>query len=177
MSRNVLIVIDMLKDFIDADGALNCGEKGREIVPFVVEKVKEFMAQKEPVIFVMDAHDPEDPEFSRFPVHCVYGTPGAGLIDELASMVEEYPFAIKVPKTRYSGFFRTNLNKILEDLNPAVVHVVGVCTNICVLYTVEELRNRDYRTVVYTKGVASFDEEAHRWALKQMETVLGAEII
>ncbi len=177
MSRNVLIVIDMLKDFIDTGGALNCGEKGREIVPFVVEKVKEFMAQKEPVIFVMDAHDPEDLEFLRFPVHCVYGTRGAELIDELATLVEEYPFAIKVPKTRFSGFFRTNLSKILEDLNPAAVHVVGVCTNICVLYTVEELRNRDYRTVVYTRGVASFDDEAHRWALKQMETVLGVEII
>ncbi|MGB9802409.1 cysteine hydrolase family protein [Desulfofundulus sp.] len=177
MSRNVLMVIDMLKDFIDTDGALNCGKKGREIVPFVVEKVKEFMAQKEPIIFIMDAHAPGDPEFSRFPVHCVYGTPGARLIDELASLVEEYPFTIKVPKTRFSGFFRTNLNRILEDLNPAAVYITGVCTNICVLYTVEELRNRDYRTVVYSRGVASFEDEAHQWALKQMETVLGAEIL
>lgn len=46
MSRNVLIVIDMLKDFIDTDGALNCGEKGREIVPFVVEKVKELWSKR-----------------------------------------------------------------------------------------------------------------------------------
>ncbi|SHF46163.1 nicotinamidase/pyrazinamidase [Desulfofundulus australicus DSM 11792] len=177
MPRHVLMVIDMLKDFIDSNGTLNCGKNGRKIVPFVVEKVKEFMNQQEPIIFIMDAHSPEDPEFSRFPIHCVYGTPGASLIDELASLIEEYPFAIKVPKTRYSGFYRTNLSKILEDLNPVAVHIVGVCTNICVLYTVEELRNRDYRTIVYSKGVASFDEEAHLWALKQMETVLGAEIV
>ena len=81
-----------------------------------------------------------------------------------------------MPKTRYSGFFRTGLSKILEDLQPEAVHVVGVCTNICVLYTVEELRNRDYRAIVYQKGVASFDEEAHRWALKQMQAVLGVEL-
>lgn len=177
MSHNVLLVIDMLKDFIDPDGVLNCGKMGREIVPFVVQKVKEFMAKNEPVIFIMDAHDPEDLEFTRFPTHCVYGTPGAALIDELAELVMEYPFSIKVHKTRFSGFFRTNLNQILTDLAPESVYVVGVCTNICVLYTVEELRNRDYRTIVYTQGVASFDQEAHRWALKQMESVLGAEML
>ncbi|WP_027718518.1 isochorismatase family cysteine hydrolase [Desulfovirgula thermocuniculi] len=176
MPRKVLMVIDMLKDFLEPDGSLYCGQAARDIVPFVVEKVKEFMSQNEPVIFIMDAHEPEDAEFALFPTHCVYGTRGAELIEELASLAEEYPFTIKVPKTRYSGFFRTGLSKILEDLQPEAVHVVGVCTNICVLYTVEELRNRDYRTIVYQKGVASFDEEAHRWALKQMQAVLGVEL-
>ncbi|HAG08307.1 MAG TPA: cysteine hydrolase, partial [Desulfotomaculum sp.] len=53
----------------------------------------------------------------------------------------------------------------------------GVCTNICVLYTVEELCNRDYKVVVYRQGVASFDLQAHNWALVQMESVLGAKVI
>ncbi len=177
MSGKVLLVVDMLKDFIEPQGALTCGEAARKIVPFVVDKVKEFTGQNLPVIFIMDSHDPEDLEFKRFPRHCVFGTPGAELIEELRVLVEEYPFVIKVPKTRFSGFFRTNLNTILSDLAPAEVHVVGVCTNICVLYTVEELANRDYRTIVYTGGVASFDQEAHRWALEQMKSVLGAEVL
>jgi len=82
-----------------------------------------------------------------------------------------------VPKSRYSGFCKTNLNDILRDLDPEIVEVVGVCTNICVLYTVEKLRNRDYKVVVHRDGVASFDQDAHLWALKQMESVLGAEIL
>jgi nicotinamidase/pyrazinamidase len=45
------------------------------------------------------------------------------------------------------------------------------------MYTVEELRNRDIKTIVYKKGVASFDEEAHKFALNQMKAVLGAEVI
>ncbi len=177
MPKKVLLVIDMLKDFIDPDGALTCGEAARQIVPYVGEKVKEFSAANLPIVFIMDAHDPEDLEFKRFPKHCVFGTPGAELIDELRVLVEEYPFVIKVPKTRYSGFFRTNLSNILSDLEPEEVHVVGVCTNICVLYTVEELANRDYRVIVHQKGVASFDQEAHRWALSQMQSVLGAEVL
>jgi nicotinamidase/pyrazinamidase len=68
------------------------------------------------------------------------------------------------------------MNQIMKDLKPEMVEVVGLCTHICVMYTVEELCNRDYRVVVHRDGVASFDQEAHAWALKQMAEVLGAEI-
>lgn len=174
--KRVLMVVDMLSDFISPGGPMFCGEQAREITPFVVKKVKEFVDAKLPIIFIMDAHDPEDLEFKRFPVHCVYGTPGAQLIKDIADEIEEYSFAMKVHKSRFSGFFRTNLNVILRDLEPDQVEVVGVCTNICVLYTVEEMVNRDYKVIVFKDGVSSFDLEAHAWALKQMETVLGAEI-
>ena len=177
MSNKVLIVVNMLNDYINHDGALSCGRQAMDIVPFVVEKIRGFVGEGLPVIFIMDAHDPEDHEFKRFPVHCVYGTQGARLIKEIEHEVEEYSFVIKVLKSRYSGFFRTNLNTIIRDLDPGLIEVVGVCTNICVLYTVEELSNRNYRVMVHRDGVASFDREAHRWALKQMETVLGAEVV
>lgn len=173
----VLLVIDMLKDFVDADGALSCGEAAREIVPFVAEKVRQFDRAGDQVIFIMDAHDPDDREFTRFPRHCVRGTPGAELVAELAALEKGLTASIRVPKTRYSGFYGTDLERILQALAPSEVHVVGVCTNICVLYTVEELCNRDYFVVVYRDGVASFDVEAHAWALKQMETVLGAKVL
>jgi len=176
MGKKVLLVVDMLHDFINENGSLNCGQQGRDIVPMVVQKIREYVDNRLPVIFIMDAHDPRDQEFKRFPVHCIYGTRGARLIDEIENVIKEYSFAVKVPKSRYSGFFGTNLNNILKDLDPEIVEVVGVCTNICVLYTVEELCNRNYKVVVYRDGVASFDQDAHLWALKQMESVLGAEI-
>lgn len=177
LTDRVLLVVDMLNDFIRKDGALYCGESAEKIVPFVQEKVREFVLRGLPVIFIIDAHDPEDLEFKRFPPHCIYGTEGSSVIDELKSLVEEYSFAIRVPKNRYSGFFRTNLNTILRDLDPKTVEVVGVCTNICVLYTVEELCNRDYNVVVHRDGVASYDQDAHQWALRQMSEVLGSKVL
>ncbi|MFZ5643971.1 MAG: cysteine hydrolase family protein [Bacillota bacterium] len=176
MGGRVLLVVDMLNDFVRREGSLYCGESADRIIPFVEEKVREFVSEGLPVIFIMDAHDTEDLEFKRFPPHCIYGTEGAGIIEELKKIIDEYSFVIKVPKNRYSGFFRTNLNQILKDLRSEIIEVVGLCTNICVMYTVEELCNRDYKVVVYRDGVASFDLEAHRWALKQMGEVLGAEI-
>lgn len=177
MSQRVLLVVDMLNDFIKEDGALYCGESAKRIVTFVEEKVREFVSQGLPVIFIIDAHDQQDLEFKRFPPHCIYGSEGSDIIRQLKSLVEEYSFAIRVPKNRFSGFFRTNLNAILKDLKPDTVEVVGVCTHICVLFTVEELCNRDYNVLVHKEGVASFDQDAHAWALRQMKEVLGAAVL
>ncbi|NLC76813.1 MAG: cysteine hydrolase [Clostridia bacterium] len=173
-----LLVIDMLNDFCTPEGVLALDQEGKvyaePIIPFVVQKLKEALAEGWKVIFVMDHHDPDDLEFQRFPRHCVRGTAGGEVIRELAEQLEEKDRAHYVTKQRYSSFYNTGLDKLLEGVQE--VHVVGVCTNICVLYTVEELCNRDIRTVVYRDGVASFDPEAHRFALHQMETVLGAII-
>ena len=97
----------------------------------------------------------------------------AEVIDELQPFVKPKHL---VPKTRYSAFYDTGLDELLREIAPETVEIVGVCTNICVLYTVEELRNRDYPTVVHRDGVASFDQPAHEFALAQIESVLGAEV-
>ena len=57
------------------------------------------------------------------------------------------------------------------------VELFGVCTNICCYFTAEELANRDVPTRVYTKGVASFDQEARIFSLGQMQSVLGVDAI
>lgn len=170
--KKALLVVDMLKDFIRPDGKLYSGESAERIVPFVRGKIEEFRRAGQEVVFICDRHEPDDREFERFPVHCVDGTEGAEIIEELR--FEGYEDAI-TGKQRYSGFFNTDLEEQLEEVDE--VSVVGVCTNICVFFTVEELCNRDKRVVVYREGVASFDEAAHAFALQQMESVLGAQVV
>ncbi len=172
MSR-VLIVTDMLVGFLEEGKPLYCGDDARKIIPFVRDKVDEFVQAGEPVIFVADSHAPDDAEFKMFPPHCVAGTDETELIEELR------PFRDKgtlVEKTRYSALYNTRLLELLAELKPDVIEIVGVCTNICVLYTVEGLRSRGYRVVVHRDGVASFDKAAHEFAIAQMKDVLGAEI-
>ena len=169
-----LFVIDMLRAFMEPGRPLYCGDDARRIIPFVRRKVEEFKKSGEPVYFICDSHDPDDLEFTRFPKHAVKGSEEARLIPELEELSEG---AIFIYKRRYSAFYDTILDEYLSRNRPDVVEVVGVATNICVLYTVEELCNRDIPVRVFREGVASFDEEAHRWALNQMEKVLGAEIV
>jgi len=169
----VLIVVDMLDGFLRPGRALYCGPPSEAIIPFIRRKLEEYGQSGEPVIFVADNHDPDDLEFQRFPKHCVGGSKESEVVSELQGLAKN---SIYLPKKRYSAFYGTDLEKRLKKLRPDLVEVVGVCTNICVLYTVEELRNRDIPTRVYRQGVASFDNEAHEWALKQMQSVLGAEV-
>jgi len=168
-----LFVIDMLRAFLEPGRPLFCGESARAIVPFVTAKVREFSEAGETIYFVCDSHDPDDAEFERFPPHAIRGTEEARLIEELEPFAEDGLF---VYKRRFSAFFETPLDEMLAAGRPDLADVVGVCTNICVLYTVEELRNRDIPVRIHRGGVAGFDEKAHEWALSEMEKVLGAEI-
>ncbi len=177
MGQELLLVVDMLNDYIQQGGAFDCGKTARAIVPFVLKKIEEFMKSGLPIIFLNDAHDPQDLEFRQLPRHCVFGTDGARLIKEVEDLIGEYSFCIKVPKSSNNGFFRTDLNNILKDLRPSKIDVVGVCTNICIMHTVGELRNRNYQVRIFRNGVASFDPNAHLWALNQMETLMGAELV
>lgn len=168
-----LIVIDMLNDFILKEGKLYSGQKAEEIVDFINEKIKEFRGNKYPVIFLCDNHEADDKEFEMFPPHCIAGEYGSKIVDEID--VKDTDKIIK--KRRYSGFFGTDLDIYLREKKVEEIYLVGVCTNICVLYTAADARNLGYTVSIYEKGVASFDEEAHKFALKEAKNTLGCNII
>jgi nicotinamidase-related amidase len=151
---------------------LYCGQTARDIVPFVRQRLEAHRQAGSLVVFLHDAHAEDDLEFEKFPKHCVAGTWGSQVITELEPKDGEF----LVPKTRYSGFYDTDLEKVLKDVGPAEVEVVGVCTSICVMDTVGGLANRDYPTKVPAAGVADFDAEAHRFSLQRMERLYGAVI-
>jgi len=173
MGKAALIVADMLNDFLDPQGSLYVGPQAREIIPFVSEKIAQFRAQGGVVIFVCDAHAVNDREFKYFPPHAVKGSWGAEIIPELPPAHGDY----RVEKTRYSAFSHTNLDDILKQEQVDEVHVVGVMTSICVMETIKELFDRDMPGLVYRQGVADSDPEAHAFALKQMQRVLGARVV
>ena len=133
--------------------------------------IEDELARGSSVFFNADNHAPDDPEFKMFPPHCVRGSEEAQVIPELS----KYPGKL-VPKTHDSAFFATALDETLRDLKPHKLTVCGVCTDICVLYTVADARNRGYQVEVPAGCVATFDTEAHEWALQHMEKILGAMI-
>ena len=109
------------------------------------------------MFFICDNHDPNDLEFEMFPEHCIRGTEESEIIPELAQVGGEI-----IPKKRYSGFFGTDLDQRLAELRPEKVIVCGVCTDICVMHTAADARNRDYPVEIPVDCVATFDPEATR---------------
>ncbi len=179
--NKLLIVVDMLNDFLKPDGGLYCGPTAEAIIPAVKAKVQEYVDNGEAIIFLADAHDEDDLEFKRFPKHCVAGTEGAELIDELKVLVmgddDDYDNFEMTEKTRYSGFYDTELEDSLMWDEPEMVEVVGICTSICVMDTVGGLANRDFKINVYKDMVADFDPEMHEMALKRMVALYGVNLI
>jgi nicotinamidase-related amidase len=169
---SVLIVVDMLRDFVEPGGALYIGAAAEKVKPQVKAALKAARDQGRPVIYLCDRHRPNDSEFVMFSPHCLEGTPGAEVVPELAPSAGE----IIIPKRRYSGFFGTDLDATLREKGVGELWLCGVCTNICVLYTAADARMRGYRVVILREAVASFSEAAHRFALEEMERTLGCEV-
>lgn len=169
---NVVLVTDMVIGFLEAGHNLYCGDRARGIIPNVQRLIETEQAAGGSVVFICDTHDPDDLEFQMFPVHCVRGTKEAELIPELRGYE-----GVRLPKRRYSAFFDTNLTDMLAELKPERVIVCGVCTDICVMHTVADARNRDYAVDVPIDCVASFDAQAHANALGHMEKILGARLL
>ncbi|MGI6406700.1 MAG: cysteine hydrolase family protein [Syntrophaceticus sp.] len=172
MAKKALIIIDMLNDFVQEGGALYTGEAGRRVIPVIAEVLKRARGEKWPIIYLCDQHTSDDSEFNMFPVHCLAGTSGGEICTELAPQDGD----IIIPKRRYSGFYGTDLDLTLRELVVDELIITGVCTNICVLYTTADARMHNYRVKILEDAVASFDEQAHEFALQEMEKTLGAEL-
>jgi len=168
---NAVLVIDMLRGFLEEGYPLYCGAKARDIIPNIQRLLERESAQGAKIFFICDEHDPEDLEFKMFPPHCIEGTVEAEIIPELARYQGDI-----ISKKRYSGFFGTALKLKLKELKPEKIIVCGVCTDICVMHTVADARNRNYQVEVPVDCVASFDEKAHHFALEHMEKILGAKL-
>jgi len=164
----MVIIVDALRGFLEPEFPLYCGYHAREIIP----KIKQLLdSTDEPLIFVRDEHTKDDPEFEIFPEHCLRHSKEAQIIPELAHFDGTF-----VSKKTINAFWLTSLSSFVADHKPKTITVVGVCTDICVLYTVAGLRLRGYHVIVPSACVTSFDQEMHEFGLKHMGKVLGATI-
>ncbi|MFD0826139.1 cysteine hydrolase family protein [Neobacillus sp. M.A.Huq-85] len=182
MSKRALINIDYTNDFVAENGALTCGEPGQAIEEEIIALTKEFIANDDYVVFAIDVHDKGDeyhPETKLFPPHNLRGTDGRHLFGGLQTVYEEnklHDHVAFMDKTRYSAFAGTDLEIKLRERGITEVHLVGVCTDICVLHTAVDAYNKGFKIVVYKEAVASFNQKGHEWALGHFEQSLGAMV-
>jgi ureidoacrylate peracid hydrolase len=74
----------------------------------------------------------------------VAGQWGTQIVDALKPEAGDFV----VPKHRFSGFFETQLNTILQRLNAKYLIITGCTTSICVESTVRDAMYRDYHCIV-----------------------------
>ncbi|BDZ31538.1 isochorismatase [Lactiplantibacillus brownii] len=182
-TKQALLIIDYTNDFVADKGALTCGKPGQVLAPAIVNLAEQQFAQGDWVLLPTDVHTPHDPyhpESKLFPPHNVRNTWGRELYGPLKTWFEAHQNETTVwqfDKTRYSSFAGTDLDLRLRERGVLTLHLVGVCTDICVLHTAVDAYNLGYKLVIHEAGVASFNQAGHDWALGHFKNSLGATIV
>jgi nicotinamidase-related amidase len=171
MPKSALLVIDMLNDFAHPSGVLYASSV-RDIIPKVKEKIEEAREEKRLVIYICDAHRPDDREFETFPPHCIEGSWGAEVVEELKPKQDDYI----VKKRRYSGFFATDLELLLREKGVEELHLTGCLTDICVLFTCADAYFRGFKIFVSKGATAALTPSDQENALNLMKKAFGVEV-
>lgn len=166
-----VLVVDMLNDFCADGGAMVLPGAERLFGPqnSVIKAVRD---NRGTVVFVNDAHRTglrRDREFLKRERHCMEGGWGAEVVGALDRRAED----IDVVKRRYSGFFNTDLDLTLKDMEIDTVIVVGVVTNICVRSTVHDAFFHGYRVFVPQDCVAATGPREQESSLYDIATHFG----
>lgn len=170
MAERYLIVIDMQNDFVT--GSLGSKE-AEKIVPNVMEKVNDFKGK---IYFTQDTHDEEymsTQEGRCLPVkHCIYGTEGWELIDELKELKEEKQLKVFKKNTFGSVELADALRRENEENGIKSVELIGLCTDICVVSNALLIKAFLPEIPVYVDAAccAGVTPESHMAALKTMES-------
>ncbi len=123
-----------------------------------------------PVIFIQERHSRTHVDFGREldgseGVHCLEDDPETALVPDLSPQPDEY----WVPKRRYSAFFGTDLQIILNGLRAETLVLCGGLTDVCVHYTFVDAHQHDYRIRVAQDVVSGSSQAAHDASLNAME--------
>ncbi len=175
--RRAVIVIDMLVGFCRHGNLYS--PRYDPVVPRLRRHLAASEAEGVPIVFLVDTHTRDDPEFAVFPPHCVEGSGEDEVVPELREFADR---GTVVRKHSFSGFRGTELDAVLQQLHPEVIEVAGVCTDICVLHTVYDLKVRGYEVLVHKDLVETYDAPGHdaaefnRFALAHVRDVLGARV-
>lgn len=169
----VLIIIDMLNGFCRKGYPLSLPDSTADIEKYIAARITETTKQGGKVIFVCDSHSLTDPEIGNpYPPHCMKGTVEAEIIDELKPLADK---SIVLTKNTLSIFLNTGLEKLLQEFKPTEVEVTGVCTDICDLFAVYELRIRGYNVFVSHKGVLPLTQDKQTEYMDYFKNRLGAK--
>jgi ureidoacrylate peracid hydrolase len=77
---------------------------------------------------------------------------------------------LRIPKTRYSGFFETDLDQRLREMGIDHLILTGVVTNICVRSTAHDAFFRDYDVTIPVECVAATSEREQESTLYDLDT-------
>jgi len=161
-----LLIVDVQNDFCPG-GALAVRE-GDQVVPVLRQLAARFAALGLPVYASRDWHPPESTHFAanggEWPVHCVQGTEGARLREDL-SLPRSTMIVTKGQRIHDQGYSAivgevAGRGSLLEDLHEhGVAHTIvgGQPADYCVRHTVLDALQQGFAVTVLTDAIRPVD--------------------
>ncbi|AJD89866.1 isochorismatase family protein [Jeotgalibacillus malaysiensis] len=170
MKKTALLLIDMMNhmEFEGGDDLLKHTLNMIDRLAALKKRVKE---KDIPVIYVNDNFDHWQDNTDAVVEECL-NAKGKPVVEKIRPEDDDY-FIIK-PK--HSGFFGTQLDILLKQLEVERVIIAGVATDICVLFTANDAHMREYEICVPEDCSAAETQEAHDSAMRIIEQSLDADI-
>jgi ureidoacrylate peracid hydrolase len=179
--RTAVLAIDMQVDFAEADGALGRAGLDMSVVQPALATAERLVeaarAAGVPVVFVglMTRPEQDSPAWRTRMLRqggdpddesalCRVGERGADFVGPMPRSGE-----LVIGKSRYSGFFGTELNARLKAMGVDTVVVCGLTTECCVDCTVRDAFHLDYHVFIATDACAAYEPDLHAGALKSLE--------
>ncbi|MCP2520082.1 cysteine hydrolase [Candidatus Aminicenantes bacterium AC-708-M15] len=183
----VFVDIDTQFDFMNPEGSLYI-KNAEKIVPNIRRLIDFALKNKIPVIASVDAHMENDPEFEKFPPHCIKGKPGYEKIPETRvqdyEIIENKPMEIEVSpgkeiiieKQAFSLFENINTENILKKIGRTIAVIFGVATEYCVRASALGFLERGYKVFIVTDAIKEISKEEGEKALEELKNK-GAKLI
>ena len=173
-----VVVVDMQHDFASPSGMFDRAgidiTRVQAIVPNVAAVLDAARGAGVPVVYLKMGFDPDltDAGYPTSPTWLKHvpldvgaevlspnGEPSRILIrdcwnTDIISELTPEPGDVVVYKTRYSGFFRTELDDVLRDRGVHTLVLVGATTSVCVESTVRDAMFLDYHCLVISDATA-----------------------
>jgi nicotinamidase/pyrazinamidase len=156
---DALLVIDIQNDFLP--GGRLAVKEGDHVIPVMNNYIDRFIQRQLPVFATRDWHPKNHGSFIKqggpWPDHCIAGSNGAEFARSLHLPANAPVFStgIEVENDGYSGFENPDLNKLLEKLSVSRLFIGGLATDYCVLHTVCDALNRNYKVLLLTDAVCA----------------------
>jgi nicotinamidase-related amidase len=168
----ILVVIDMQNDFLE--GSLR-NEEGINIIPNVVNKIKEYKNNGHIVVATRDTHDIaylQSQEGKKLPViHCVKKSDGWKINEEVNEALGEVLVFDKPTfgSLELAYWLNDNYGNTQSELE---IEFVGVCTDICVVSNAILIKAHlpEAKLICDASCCAGVTKESHKAALQTMKS-------
>ena len=165
-ARSALLIVDMQEFFFRQPER----RRNLEIVTSNINRLIDYFETKsQPIVHVITCFKADGSDWdlkmkAAGEAEMIEGTPEAAILPQIKVTANHKT----VVKTRYSGFFKTNLAGLLHEEKVERVVVAGAYTHYCVNATVFDAWCHDFVPGIVTDGVLSHLEEESEVMIERM---------